>query len=115
MVITILSSIKLYLNISDNLQNESDMARKFYVLSLEIYKIVNLPDENKGINSTEFLNTKYNTYIKLYEESNLLKRRCKKDVLAKMDESLLLNDNKSDSSSSYNPTSNIIVNDNDNL
>ena len=115
MVITILSSIKLYLNISDNLQNESDMARKFYVLSLEIYKIVNLPDANKGINSTEFLNTKYNTYIKLYEESNLLKRRYKKDVLAKMDESLLLNDNKSDSSSSYNPTSNIIVNDNDNL
>jgi len=66
MVITILSSIKLYLNISDNLQNESDMARKFYVLSLEIYKIVNLPYENKGINSTDFLNTKYNTYIQLF-------------------------------------------------
>ena len=106
MFITILSSIKLYLNISDNLQNESDMARKFYVLSLEIYKIVNLPDENKGIKSTEFLNTKYNQYIKLYEESNLLKRRYKKDQLAKMDESLLLSDNKSDTSVSYNPSSN---------
>jgi hypothetical protein len=115
MFITILSSIKLYLNISDNLQSESDMARKFYVLSLEIYKIINLPDEKRGINSSDFLNAKYNQYIKLYEESNLLKRRYKKDQLAKMDESLLLNDNKSDSSSSYNPTSNIIVNDNDSL
>ena len=71
MFITILSSIKLYLNISDNLQSESDMARKFYVLSLEIYKITNLPDEKRGINSSEFLNSKYNQYIKLYEESNL--------------------------------------------
>ena len=78
MFITILSSIKLYLNISDNLQSESDMARKFYVLSLEIYKIVNLPEEKRGINSSEFLNSKYNQYIKLYEESNLLKRRFKK-------------------------------------
>ena len=83
MMITILSSVKLYLNISDNLQSESDMARKFYVLSLEIYKIINLPDEKRGIQSTEFLNTKYNQYIKLYEESNLLKKRfTKRDQLA---------------------------------
>ena len=115
MFITILSSIKLYLNISDNLQSESDMARKFYVLSLEIYKIINLPDEKRGINSSDFLNAKYNQYIKLYEESNLLKRRYKKDQLAKIDESLLLSDNNSNASSSYNGTSNIIVNDNDSL
>ena len=113
MFITILGSIKLYLNINDNLQSESDMARKFYVLSLEIYKIINLPDETRGINSIDFLNSKYNMYIKLYEESNLLKRRYKKDQLAKMDESLLLNDNNSNSSSSYN--NNIIVSDNDSL
>ena len=58
MFITILSSIKLYLNISDNLQSESDMARKFYVLSLEIYKIINLPDEKRGIHASDFLNSK---------------------------------------------------------
>ena len=107
MMITILSSVKLYLNISDNLQSESEMARKFYVLSLEIYKIINLPDEKKGIQPTEFLNTKYNQYIKLYEESNLLKKRYKKDKLANMDESLLLNDNSSISDNS----SNILLND----
>ena len=114
MFITILSSIKLYLNISDNLQNESDMARKFYVLSLEIYKIINLPDKKRGINSSDFLNSKYNMYIKLYEESNLLKRRYKKDQLAKMDESLLLSDTNSNTSSSYNETHNNII-DNDSL
>ena len=75
MLITILSSIKLYLNINDNLQSESDMARKFYVLSLEIYKIINLSDKTRGINASDFLISKYNQYIKLYEGSNLLKRR----------------------------------------
>ena len=85
----------------------------FYVLSLEIYKIINLPDEKRGINASDFLNSKYNQYIKLYEESNLLKRRYKKDQLAKMDESLLLSDNNSNSSSSYN--NNIIISDNDSL
>jgi len=109
MFITILSSIKLYLNISDILQSESD------ILSLEIYKIINLPNEKRGINSSDFLNSKYNQYIKLYEESNLLKRRYKKDQLTKLDESLLLSDNNSNSSSSYNGTTNIIVNDNDSL
>jgi hypothetical protein len=54
------------------------MARKFYVLSLEMYKIINLLDEKRGVNSDDFLNSKYNQYIKLYEESNLLKRRYKK-------------------------------------
>ena len=112
MLITILSSIKLYLNINDNLQSESDMARKFYILSIEIYKIINLPDETRG-NSSDFLNSKYNQYIKLYEESNLLKKRYKKDQLAKMDESQILSDNNSNSSSSYN--NNIIVSDTDSL
>ena len=86
----------------------------FYVLSLEIYKIINLPDEKRGINSSDFLNSKYNQYIKLYEESYLLKRRYKKDQLAKMDESLLLSDNNSNASSSYNETHNNII-DNDSL
>jgi hypothetical protein len=53
-------------------------------------------------------------YIKLYEESNLLKRKFKKNQLAKMDESLLISDNNSNSSSSYN-NNNIIVSDNDSL
>ena len=91
------------------------LARKFYDLSLEKFKIINLPNEKSGIDSSDFLNSKYNQYIKLYEESNLLKRRYKKDQLAKMDESLLLSDTNSNASSSCNGTTNIIVNDNDSL
>ena len=84
-------------------------------MSLEKFKIINLPNEKSGIDSSDFLNSKYNQYIKLYEESNLLKRRYKKDQLAKMDEWLLLSDTNRNASSSCNPTTNIIVNDNDSL
>jgi len=78
MVITILGSVKLYLNISQNLENESNMSREFYVLSVEIFKQISLPTEQRNTNGIEFLNSKYSLYIKLYEESNLLKKQYKK-------------------------------------
>ena len=89
MVITILGSIKLYLNISQNLENESNMSREFYVLSVEIFKQISLPTEQRNTNGIEFLNSKYSQYIKLYEESNLLKKQYKKDTLTKIDKKLI--------------------------
>jgi len=89
MVITILGSIKLYLNISQNLENESNMSREFYILSVEIFKQISLPQEQRNTNGIEFLNNKYSHYIKLYEESNLLKKQYKKDTLTKIDKSLI--------------------------
>ena len=89
MVITILGSIKLYLNISQNLENESKMSREFYVLSVEIFKQISLPTEQRNTNGIEFLNSKYSQYIKLYEESNLLKKQYKKDTLTKIDKNLI--------------------------
>jgi len=89
MVITILGSIKLYLNIAQNLENESNMSREFYILSVEIYKMITLPQEQRNSNGIEFLNSKYSHYIKLYEESNLLKKQYKKDTLTKIDKNLI--------------------------
>ena len=89
MVITILGSVKLYLNISQNLKNESNMSREFYVISVEIFKQISLPTEQRNTNGIEFLNSKYSQYIKLYEESNLLKKQYKKDTLTKIDKHLI--------------------------
>ena len=90
MVITILGSIKLYLNIlSQNLENESNMSREFYNLSVEIFKQISLPQEQRNTNGIEFLNNKYSQFIKLYEESNLLKKQYKKDTLTKIDKNLI--------------------------
>ena len=109
MTITILGSIKLYLNISQNLENESTMAREFYVLSVEIFKTISLPTNQRNLNGIEFLNSKYSQYIKLYEESNLLKVKYKKDNLTKIDKKLIAefninhNENSSISSNEDSP------------
>lgn len=106
MLITILGSIKLYLNISQNLENESAMAREFYVLSVEIFKMISLPTTQRGVNAIEFLNSKYSHYIKLYEESNLLKVKYKKDTLTKIDKSLIAEFNNNHESSGSSVSSN---------
>jgi len=103
MVITILGSIKLYLNISQNLENESKMSREFYVLSVEIFKQISLPTEQRNTNGIEFLNSKYSQYIKLYEESNLLKKQYKKDTLTKIDKNLIAEFSDAGSVSSNEP------------
>jgi hypothetical protein len=103
MVITILGSIKLYLNISQNLENESNMSREFYVLSVEIFKMISLPTEQRNTNGIEFLNSKYSQYIKLYEESNLLEKQYKKDTLTKIDKNLIAEFSDAGSVSSNEP------------
>lgn len=103
MIITILGSIKLYLNIMTNLENEGNMTREFYTLSIEIYKMITLPVNQRSLNGIEFLNCKYSNYIKLYEESNLLKQRYKKDRLVQIDPKLIAEFN-CDSSSSVSST-----------
>ena len=89
MVITILGTIKLYLNISQNLENESNMSREFYILSVETFTQISLPQEQRNTNGIEFLNNKCSHYIKLYEESNLLKKQYKKDTFTKIDKNLI--------------------------
>ena len=40
MFITILSSTKLYLNLSSNINNEIDLSKSYYILSINIYKML---------------------------------------------------------------------------
>jgi len=49
------------------------------------------------------LNSKYSQYIKLYEESNLLKKQYKKDTLTKIDKNLIAEFSDAGSVSSNEP------------
>jgi len=49
------------------------------------------------------LNSKYSQYIKLYEESNLLKKQYKKDTLTKIDKNLIAEFSDAGSVSSNKP------------
>lgn len=106
MIITILTSIKIYLNISANLNSEISLSTDFYILSIDIYKNLNLQIENRP-NGNDYLNECYSNYIKLCEKSNLT-NKMRKDELLKIEDT----DDEVSSISSFtsSPRSRSIIN-----
>jgi hypothetical protein len=81
MLVTILTSIKLYLNLDERLKNELEMSKNFHTLGLDIFKVLHLPSNQRGGDGLAYLNKKYSDYIKLIEQSALLRKKIKQDLL----------------------------------
>lgn len=81
MLVTVLTSVKLYLHLDDHLKNELEMSKHFHSLALKLFKILNLPRNQRGTDGLYFLNNKYGDYIKLVEQSALLRKYIIKDSL----------------------------------
>jgi hypothetical protein len=64
MVITILTSIKLFMKITENSTQEKDLSIKFKTLALELFKILSLPTQDRGTDGIIYLNKIYSVYIK---------------------------------------------------
>ena len=73
LMISIINSIELYLHISDNVETELEMSKKYYILSCDLYKLLMLEDSNRPDNPKEQLKIYYSQYIDLYNESLLMK------------------------------------------
>jgi len=100
MFVTIATSVKLYLNITSNLNQEIALSREYYVLSIDIYKNLNLPLEIRP-DPVQYLNECYSQYVKLIEQSTL-NNKIKKDELLKIETTDDdMSDTLSASSSSY--------------
>ena len=56
MIITILTSIKLYIKITENSSQEQELAVSFKTLALDIFKTLSLPNEDRGIDGLVYLN-----------------------------------------------------------
>lgn len=112
MFVTIATSVKLYLNITSNLNQEIALSREYYVLSIDIYKNLNLPLDIRP-DPVQYLNECYSQYVKLIEQSTL-NNKIKKDELLKVE----MIDDESDtmsSSSSASTPRNILITETDNL
>lgn len=72
LTIGIINSIELYLRIQDNLENELETSKKYYNLSIDLHKILNLSQQNREGEPKKVLDTYYQRYIDLVAESNLL-------------------------------------------
>ena len=104
MVITILTSIKLYMKITENSSQEQELAISFKTLALDIFKTLSLPNEDRGVDGLIYLNKVYNKYVNLVENSSILNQMNKKDNLLVIDPKLLnIDDGSSLSSNGSNP------------
>ena len=84
MFIAILTSIKLYLNLQNLITEEVALSKDFYILSVEIYKVLSLQESDRGVSPNQFLNDCYSRYVKMIECSTLLKINIRKDELVKI-------------------------------
>ena len=73
LIASIIVSIELYLGIQKNTEEELQVSKEYYMLSISIFKMINLERQNRSIDGKSFLDEVYSTYTKLYERSNLLK------------------------------------------
>jgi len=72
LICSVVGSIELYLTIQKSMENELLASRDYYLLSIDIFKTLSLSREHRPIPAKEYLDEKYNEYVKLFENSNLL-------------------------------------------
>jgi hypothetical protein len=75
---SIIGSIELYLRIQKRLENDLISQRDYYILSIDIYKTLNISVANRPANRPvmkEYLDKTYNSYIKLIENSDVLNNK----------------------------------------
>jgi hypothetical protein len=98
MIITILTSVKLYMKIAESASQEQELAISFKSLALDIFKTLSLPEDKRGVDGMVYLNKVYGKYINLVENSAVLNPMNKKDQLLVIDPRLLRSDGDSISS-----------------
>ena len=65
---------------------EQEASRNFVLLSYDIYKTLSLIRENRHSSGKSYLDEKFNAYIKLTEQANLIKNKYLKDALTPIPE-----------------------------
>lgn len=69
---SIIGSVELFLGVQKRMEIELAGLKNFYLLSIEIQKVLSMEKEIRPIPAKEYLETQYNTYIKLYDNTDIL-------------------------------------------
>lgn len=69
--IAILASVEVYLNIQKGMENEFAASKEYYLLAVEIFKILNVDRSRRSVSGKDFLEDVMNRYRKLIEQTNL--------------------------------------------
>lgn len=71
----IITSMELYLQIQASMESDLMAAKDFLLLAADIYKMMTLDRENRGVGGISYLEEKFGIYCKYIEGSQLLDRR----------------------------------------
>ena len=72
LVCGIIGSIELYLSIQSQMENELVTSKEYYLLGIEIYKLLSLHIINRSVDIKAFMEEKFSQYQKLIEKSNVI-------------------------------------------
>lgn len=72
---SIIGSIELYLQVNKQLEMALYCSKSFYILSIDIFKNLQLLPSRRHPDPKSYLEEKYNEYNKLIESSNLLDKK----------------------------------------
>jgi hypothetical protein len=75
LICSIIGSIELYLAIQKSMEIELVVSKDYYLLSIDIYKTLSLNPNHRPIPAKEYLEKKYNEFVKLMEKSNLITKK----------------------------------------
>lgn len=79
--VTIMNSIELYMGIQKSLETEMCASQGFYLLSIDIYKMITLRRENRDVSGKQYLTDSYNVYQELIKQSKLIHDPSLRDTL----------------------------------
>ena len=65
------------MKIQENMEVELVAQKDFYILSISIYKVLQLDDENRNMDMKLFLEETFANYQKLIENSNVVAKKIK--------------------------------------
>jgi hypothetical protein len=75
LICSIIGSVELYLGINRSMELDLATSKDFYMLSIDIFKVLMLEKEHRPTPAKEYLERQYELYRKLKENSNMLDKR----------------------------------------
>ena len=79
--ITIMNSVEMYMGIQKSLEIEMTASQGFYLLSIDIYKMLSLIRRNRDVSGKQYLTDCYNLYQGLIKQSKLIHDSNLRDTL----------------------------------
>jgi hypothetical protein len=78
---SIIGSIELFLSIQKQMEQDLSVSKEYYLLSIEIFKTLKLARERRSTPAKEYLEKIYSEYCKLVENSDLITKKIKDELM----------------------------------